>query len=697
MSEATAETVYRLGKKTNLWMTFEPTGSELNPTWTLQLTARNRGGSKILAALWESTALKPIASVTIKGETYPLTIGWHCMKRGGTLRFGGQRKTGTDGGTIAWEMQVKPLDDCRKVVDAPRNSFEIEMRLRSTPRREGRVVVHFHTPLYRPEVTSLPAAAARGHCAMVAWSGYHKHAVGFVALSDVDDEVGWEESGGGFRIAHNGFPFGGGKAIRFAAHFAAVDTPSEAKQLLSDEYAGAAAALLHPMPTLRPLDPSTVIDRYAGLSAFRTIGIERLYPKPPVESGEDTFYAGQPHYPLEMLSALWDWQRLHAHREIPRLVRFGATGIATDFQVMGRDGQSEPNKGAFWDMQTPDGFSDFAGGMTHGVAANARIARSLFLIHEALCEPLFRQTGINICQWLLLKHNDAGYYSGDRANATCGQPVDGKLTGDPFSLDGVISILSFVHAYRATNNEVYIKAARKIADYIGEEWLSEHEPSSTTAIAYVIMSLLALDAEAPSERLRAVIRDWGAALRVRPLNVDAPSANYDGLYAGAFDCAQAAFRLHVLESDPDYLRYAFSALSAIPQPAFSTSWRTVRAYFDAMLSIAGVLPDFEPNFDALQVKYKWTVFAPDQAVENYLKVTSPKEEPVDTFALVSRVNGQVLLIVLAPPSVDHVTVLNNGKRPLLKDLFTDNVDNDAPLHPLLGENWAKVGLFTIDP
>jgi len=686
---ATAETVYRLGKKTNLWMVFEPTGTELNPTWTLQLTARNRGGSKILASLWEVTALKQIGSVTIKGETYPLTIGWHNMKRGGTLCLGGERKTGTEGGRIAWEMQIKP-------VAGRTQSFEIEMRLRSTPRREGRVVVHLYTPLYKPEVLSLPAASARGHCAMLAWSQYHKHAAGFVVLSDVGDEVGWEE-GVGYRIAHNGFPFGGGKAIRCVVNFDAVDNLADAKQMLNDEYAVAAAAELHPEPVLRPLNPTVAVSKYADLSAFHTVGIERLYPKPPVPTEEETFYAGHPHYPLEMLTALWHWHSLHTHKEIPRLVRFGATGIAADFQVMGREGRSEPNKGAFWDMRSPDGLTDYTGEPTHGIAANARIARSLFLIHEALCEPLFKQTGINICQWLLLKQNDSGYFSGDRANATRGMSTDGKLAGDPKSLDGVMSVLSFVHAYRATQNEVYIKAARKVSDYLGEEWLAENEPSSPTAIANVIVSLLALDAEAPNERLRAVIRDWGAALRVRPLDIDTAAANYDAMYGGVFDCAQAAFRMHALEADPDYLRYAFAALSSIPVDAYESSWRSIRAYFDAMLSVASVLPDFVPDFDTLHVRCGWRDYGPDQATEAYLKVTSPTGEQVDTLPLVSRTNAQVLLIVLAPPTVDRVTVLNNGKHPLLKDLFTDNVDSDAPLHPLIGEKWARVGLFTIDP
>jgi hypothetical protein len=687
---ATAETVYRLGKKTNLWMTFEPTGSELNPTWTLQLTARNRGGSKILAVLWESTALKPIGSVTIKGETYPLTIAWHHLKRGGTLCLGGERKTGVEGGTIAWEMQIKP-------VEAGRQCFEVEMRLRSTPRREGRVAVHLNTPLYKPEVISLPHAEARGHSAVSAWSNYHKHAAGFVMLSAANDGAGWEEGAGGYKIAYSSFPFGGGKAIRFVLYFAAAESVADARQLLSDEYAEAAAADLHPVPILRTLDPSAMIARYADASAFQTVGIERLYPKPPVPAGPDTFYAGHPHYPLEMLTALWDWQRFHAHKDIPRLVRFGATGLATDFPVMGGDGQAEPNKGVFWDMQTPSGFFDFAGEPSHGIGANARIARSLFLLHDAVCEPLFRQAAINISQWLILKHNDAGYYSGDRAHATRGQADDGKTFGDPFSLDGVMSIQSFVHAYRATNNEVYIKVARKISDYLGEDWLSEHEPSSPTAIANVILSLLALDAEAPNERLRSVIRDWGAALRVRPLIADSPSANYDSLYGGIFDCAQAAFRLHALESDPDYLRYGFAALSAIPADAMASSWRIIRAYFDSMLSLVSVLPEFAADFDTLRVKGGWRNFEPDQATENYLKVMSPTGEPVDTLSLVSRSNDQVLLIVLAPPSTERVSVLKNGKHPLLKDLFTDNVDSDAPLRRLLDEDWAKVGLFTIDP
>jgi len=99
----------------------------------------------------------------------------------------------------------------------------------------------------------------------------------------------------------------------------------------------------------------------------------------------------------------------------------------------------------------------------------------------------------------------------------------------------------------------------------------------------------------------------------------------------------------------------------------------------------------------VRVGLGWRVFAPDPATAQFLRVTGADGSPVDTLPLVCRLNDQLLLIALAPPSTPALTIFKNGRRPLVRDLLTGTLDSDAPLHPLAGENWARVGLFTIDP
>ena len=84
--------------------------------------------------------------------------------------------------------------------------------------------------------------------------------------------------------------------------------------------------------------------------------------------------------------------------------------------------------------------TDYADGPTHGLLSNARLARSLFGLHEETREPLLRQSALNICQWLLLKQDEAGFYGGARFHATRGLAGDGRVLPQPCALDGAEAI-----------------------------------------------------------------------------------------------------------------------------------------------------------------------------------------------------------------------------------------------------------------
>ena len=173
-------------------------------------------------------------------------------------------------------------------------------------------------------------------------------------------------------------------------------------------------------------------------------------------------------------------------------------------------------------------------------------------------EPLLRQSALNVCHWLMLKQNERGYFDGDRVHATRGLADDGKFLPQPCSLDGAEAIRPLVMAFRATGNEVFVKAAWKIANFLMEERLPEFDAVAPPTVASVILSLIALDAEAPNARLRGALQDWGAWLRALPLSAQARGLNADGLHGGLYECARAGFLLHALFSDPAYWATPFT-------------------------------------------------------------------------------------------------------------------------------------------
>ncbi len=681
----TEPTHYKLGRS-GLWATFHPVLDGLRPTWQLAVSARSRGGTKVLAPLLETSVLRPLATVRVKGEAYPLTIDWHELGRGGRLLLGGTRKLGAGGTELEWEMHWLPVPDLS-------GAFTVEMRLRTTPRCGGSLKIDLPSALHQPELWRLEAARASGHEAVCAFSSYHTYASGLVSLTG---EAEWAD-GGGWTLEIPSFSLGGGKLITFCLRFGAAKTGGDARASLVTQYAASAETVLHPLDTLSPLGPAETVARLSDPNSYQTVGMERLYLKTPTEN---SFCGAGPAEPAGALAALWDWNRLHAAPGIPRLVRFGAHGLCADFQIMGRAGEPEPNKGAFWDCLTDGIGMDFAGGQTFGIASNARLARSLFRLFEVSGEPLLRQSALNISHWLLLKQNEHGFYDGARVHATRGLENDGRFVPSPCALDGAEAIQAFTAAYRVTTNEVWIKAAWRIAEYLLENRLREFDNQPPPMIAGVISSLLALDAEAPNVRLRASLKEWGSWLLAQPLPAGLPSLSADGSHSGLFECAQTGFRLFQLLRNPAFLRYAFAALEAVPDTSRTASWRSIAAHQSALLSLAALLPAAQVHFDAPSVTLDWRVFTPDPAAAPFLRLQAAggADARVDYLPLVCRATDQLLLLVVAPPSVEAVSVWKNSKRPLLRDLRTGLVDTDAPLTFIAGkERWARAGLFTVDP
>jgi len=686
MTEPPNEITYKLGKtpdpRQTLSAVLTPSGQK--GEWLLQIRAQSRG-KKGQTALLESSASCPLATITLAGETFPLPITRHARKRGGILCLGGTRKTGTDGSAIEWEMRWLPDPSCA-------GRFTLETRVRATSRRAGDLRLFLQTRLHAPCVWTLGAGAQNGHCAQLVYSKYSAQAILFTALAS---DAGWDDDAHCFTLASRRFALGGGRCLRAQIAFLPAPDQLSSRAALVSQYAEGASSLLHPCPTLPELDPLPAAEWLSEPAHYAAPGVERLYLALPSADSE-TVQSGAPHFPLDALHALAQWDRFHPNPDAARLVRYGAMGIAADFQVMGRANESEPNKGAFWDQATAGRLCDEHGQPAHGIAANARIARSLFLLHETTHELLLRQSALNICQWLILKMNADGWFDGAHVYATEGRSTDGRVIPQPCALDGAEAIHPFVLAFRATRNEVFIKAAGKLAAALLPR-MAEFDACPPPVAASVLRALLALDAEAPQPRLRAAIASWAAWLRMAPLCPASPALNADGQHSGLYDCAQAGFALFAHTRDLGFLRYALHALSLVPPSSRGAAWRMMASCQAAPLSLAALLPDSRIDFDRRSVSLDWRTYAPDPATEQHIQVRGSGNQPVCFLPLVCRASDQLLLLILAPPTVPAVTILKNGRRPLACDLLSGTFDTDTILHAPSGLLEARVGLFTIDP
>ena len=679
------DALYKLGKTADpnfaLCAAFMPSGRA--GAWQMQICAQGRRKTQQIVLL-ETTALCPLATATFGSESFPLAIGWHERKRGGGLRFGGERPIGD--GQLQWEMLWTPDPACF-------GQFHIELRVRTTPKRAGTLCLGLRAPLHAPQFWALASAAMHTHYAVSVRSDYSAWAVSLATLDGAGD---WDSDSRQFRLHLPRFAFGGGKVVRLRIAFAPAPADVSPRAPLVTQYAALAGPRGYPLLALPIFNPVPAAGWLANPAHYAAPGAERLYLALPGMACAETVWAGAPHYPLDALKALSDWNGFHPNPDAARLVRGGAAGIATDFQVMGRGGKSQPNKGAFWDKRLPEGFTDEAGSASHGIASNARMARAFFLLHEANGDPLLRQSALNICQWLLLKMNDAGWYDGAHVHATTGSVLDGRFLPQSCALDGAEAIRPFVLAFRATRTEVFVKAAWKLANHLLER-MAEFDPAAPPAIAVVVRALLALDAEAPNPRLRSAIGAWGAWLRTLPLAPDAPVFNADGRHCGLYDCAQAGFELFALTRDTNYYCYALAALQAVPETSRAQAWRELDAAQNALFALAALLPQSTVDFDRRTVSLEWRTFAPDPATDHSLQVQGDGGQSVYFLPLVCRATDQLLLLVLAPAEVQSIIVSKNKRQPFTRDLLSGTCDTTAHLHVLPGTDALRVGLLTVDP
>jgi hypothetical protein len=386
-----------------------------------------------------------------------------------------------------------------------------------------------------------------------------------------------------------------------------------------------------------------------------------------------------------------------------------ARGIATDFPTNIVTNPDEKNKGAFWDRLVVENsgkaktLSGYDGENAFSIVSNARAAVALFRIFSQCREEIFITMALGISRWLLLRQNPAGYFGGDRYWG------DGKWSGGA-SLAGVEVIPAFVEAYRITKNEVYMRAARRVANYVTNEILPHHPAPSVIPIkqdgvntdsplglSAIIRAFRYLDSEGPNKELRDAIHKTGLRLKCFPFDrrMDA-ELNYDGQWGGVYECAMGAFWIYALERNPAQLKLGLSLLKSIP-PDDRKAWRAIPAYTASMLATACQIEQLEADLIDSNLKNGWRKFEPDPATCQYIHVESTRTQtPIDHLSLVCKKDDATLLIVSSDKPVSGIKIIKNNRIPTVRDLSTNELlAGEIQLHNFDFDWSGQFGAFII--
>jgi hypothetical protein len=726
-TEVTNLSERRLGKS-HYWLKFTREEHGLSASWRLNAWQKLPRAPKrdYAVPLLDISPQHPLLTLSLGQEHFPLMIDhWNADRPGGIELCGQRRLSLQDDRVATWNANIKVRSAGTQII----LDFDFNIRVTPPPKVRGSLRIGIGVPFFRPYVRSHPTAMLRGDQATAVWSDRLSCVVTFIAPENVDNEQGpWTDRGAVTCVLPEVSASGRG-TISCSLAIKPAKTPAQAHAALVDHYSRVRPlALPEPEPwgmTLRDA-ASHAIALITDKGSYDVKGTERVYLRPPIlrfELGNvdrPSYFAGFPYFPVDAARAMTDWHSLCGDEPAKRLAALAARGVAADFAVMARDGECHSNKGAFWDRVTipAEGiiprYSNAYGDDCHTIVSSARIARALFEIFGRTNDPLFRQSALNTCHWLMLKQNEDGYYDGDHIHGSRGYPFGGRHL-----LAGSEAIRPLVMAFRVTGNEVFIKSAWKIADHLlcnavtelcapplfERREMDQESPKPVTdspvALASVIRALLDLDAEAPNKRLHDAVHFAGAWLRSFTFDPQQePDLDYDGMSGGLFECAHAAFMMFNLERDPQWLQLGLRAVRAVPIDG-RISWRSVPAFMLSLLSLVPLLPGGQIDFASRSATIKWHKYELDEATHEYVSASSADPgDPVavDFLPLVCRQDNHILLLVLSDAPVERINVVHNKRAPVLRDLISKElISGPAPLRRLPFVTKQRFGMFTISP
>jgi hypothetical protein len=676
----------------------------------------NRG--KALIPFFESTALRPIAQVALNGQKFPVFLSQHGRKRRDRIVLAGKRKTARSARCALRFIAI---------IEGREDRLTWLWRVGATaPAMANVPPAGEETP--PDEVTLfLPLAPGRSHIlhapaerqALAVWMNDLVVSIRVSAAEGVKEGYTptpeLTATPRGVQVTLRNTDLGGhGVSLAWETWVSPARTEAEARAALLRHLAESADRSQEAEPAEPGLllqigarteaalmEEKRIAKRGADRQAYRIEAANG-------NSGSTVQAVGESVEAALLSNALLTRYYQSGDDALRRRARLISRGVC-DFQVALEE---SPHWGAVWDAQKQAGkvkdYVDVRGGKTLSVAATARTAKGLHIAHAHFGTEILQRTALAASQWLLLKLDVDARIEAERFSEE-GPPAPEDGDASPWVV--AEALIPFVETFRATRNEVFLKAALRIVNGLKEGLaLSDFRVDDAPAeyLASAVEGVLLVSREYENPDLIALAKQIAVGLRARRALdgslVEPPGIRLSSPLAPTLAAARAALALTRVDDDPLWPLMAYRALRAAERSAVADASRVTLADQGALcslstgvlLSIAARARGCTPDRDRATVTRGWQTFTPDAATREYIQVTAPDGTPVDYLALVCQVSLQVLIAVLAPPTVTHVRVVKNKKTPLLKHLLTGDMDSTATLIPLGDGAGANIGVFLAD-
>ncbi len=650
---------------------------------------------KSIRPLFESTAFRPLAEVTLRGQTFPVYLNQHTRKKRDQILLAGRRKTAT-----AYRAALRFLVRVEGRNDTLRWSWQVGATapaLTVTPINDIPDTVRLYLPLMpgAAQITTL-SLGEQGQ-AVAVWARE-------MVVTLVSRTAGvWPSlQGNMIELALSDANLqGSGATLVWETRVAVARSEADVQPALRQHAAEVALSLQESQPYTKPFlwELSTAASTSLMQEArVRKRGIDRLSYCLDAQSlaageGTDTALAA---------CALLGRYYLTGDDALRRRARLLGRGVC-DFQ---ETREESSHWGAIWDVQRDEShFEDIHGAPTLSTTTTARAATGLHLLHGHFQTELLARTALGAAQWLLLRMDKNGFLPTER------YPESGSLVSaaSPWAVGEALTPL--VETFRRTGNETFLRAALRsvtgIEENMGLATLSP-DVATTEQLASTIEGILLVSREYESEQMLKLAQEVATLLCTRLLPDgafgDLQSPTPQSRLTATLAAVRAALALSRVDKDHRWLLMALRALQAAQKlagddlDALPVAALTGLTQLPLMLLLAvGALGSHcTADRELLAVVRQWQTYAPEPAAWEYVQVTTKDGSPVDYLPLVCPATLKVLIPVIAPAGAKHVRIIKNNREPMLRNLLTGTLDSRAELVPLGDGTQAMIGVFLAD-
>jgi hypothetical protein len=671
---------------------------------------------KAVLPIFESTALRPMAQVTLNGQKFPVLLNQHSRKKRDRILLGGKRKTARSARcTLRFASVVEGREDrfswLWRVAATSAALANAPERREDTPDDEVMLSLPFAPGKAR--IVEMPGL----HGAFALWMHDLVATVAVGEASGVKEgftpDAVLTHDARGFYLTLRGVDLSGdGVTMRWESWLAPARTEAEARAALLRHAADIAdRRQIPPAPeeTAGGFFVRLVEENEKALMADNIVdkrGAEKLIYRAGPKS-TNFHLAGEGADTALIACALLARYYMTGDDALRRRARLLTNGVC-DFQVQIEE---SPHWGAIWDaLRNKKEYTDCRGEQTLSVAATARASKGLHVAFTHFGKELMSRTALAAAQWLMLKMDRFGFIVAERFTDE-GPPVEGMEHSSWVMGEALIPL---VETFRVTENEVFLKSALRIIKAL-KEGLAEStlpfERAPSEYLASCVEGVLLVSREYESEEMIALAKQIMQGLRARR-QPDGTLADPPGFapttpLAPTLAGARAALAVARVDNDPLWLLFAMRAVRTATRkmreieaagefvPLADRSALLMHS-LGILLAVAQRAKDAEADRDLIQIKKTWQTFKPDPATRDYVHVTTSDDQPVDYLALVCPVSLQVLIAVLGPAGMTEAKILKNGRTPFVKNLLNGDFDVKARMVPLGDGREATVGVFIAD-